>query len=340
MKIPVGLLILFVAIKCIAADWVRAGLSSDTPVWGFRGGLQFAIYPAGFRGDKGGPRGLIRLGYPVLENEKYDLVNYIAVEPVVDGLKGYSELESSHLDNAQGKRFWTGDSTGQTNGTPSLHPGKLWKPEPGVERLDVTLRLEKFDNGAHLYLVVSQRSDRPDEIQLAVFPEKNSAAVDYCILTATMGNYARARQLWLKDQVISSLKLYQDYTGTDFADHTLYSLNQLHLTPQGEVLAALTTDEDNPADVRPFPGSGRWYYRGQKVTQYWKKGAGAFRDDLHVAVNARYAYWKSKQPIPGGISFENFEMRERFYPGQSFIFGITRRTAKELGFDAAPDSTH
>ena len=59
---------------------------------------------------------------------------------------------------------------------------------------------------------------------------------------------------------------------------------------------------------------------------------GTQRDDLHVAVNGRYTYWLSRQPIPGGVAFENFELREGFYDGQKFIFGITRKTPKELGF--------
>lgn len=70
---------------------------------------------------------------------------------------------------------------------------------------------------------------------------------------------------------------------------------------------------------------------GERVTQYWKKPTGAFRADLRVAVNERYTYWQSKQPIPGGIAFENFELREKFYDGQRFIFGITRPSPAELG---------
>ena len=50
-----------------------------------------------------------------------------------------------------------------------------------------------------------------------------------------------------------------------------------------------------------------------------------------MAVNGRFTYWLSRQPIPGGIAFENFEMRERFHDGQRFVFGITRRTPGELG---------
>jgi hypothetical protein len=85
--------------------------------------------------------------------------------------------------------------------------------------------------------------------------------------------------------------------------------------------------------VFPFPGSTRWHYGGFPVTQYWKKPRGTFRDDLRVVVNARSTYWGNHRPIPGGVAFENFEMQERFYDGQKFIFGITRKTPKELGFD-------
>ena len=48
-------------------------------------------------------------------------------------------------------------------------------------------------------------------------------------------------------------------------------------------------------------------------------------------VNGRYTYWRSARLLPGGIAFENFELRERFYDGQKSVFGITRRTPQELG---------
>ncbi|HVM49972.1 MAG TPA: hypothetical protein VMU04_18225 [Candidatus Acidoferrum sp.] len=54
----------------------------------------------------------------------------------------------------------------------------------------MALRVEKFENGAHLRLVVLQRSDRPHEMQLSVFREPDSSPLEYCILTATMGNMA------------------------------------------------------------------------------------------------------------------------------------------------------
>jgi hypothetical protein len=311
-----------------AADWVRPGWSTNQPVWGLRGGLLWAVAPGGFRG--GEPRGLIRLGYPVLAGQRYDLVNFIAVEPIVQGRRGFSELERSRLDGLNGKRIWA-EGTGESTMT-NAAAGYLRKSAGGGEELEVKLRVEKFDNGAHVRLVVHQRSDRPDEIALSLFQEPDSAPLDYCILTATMGNMARTRLLWLKDEVVSSLELYQDYKAKDFAPHRQYPLSHLHRTAEGRVLAGVTNDEPDPAATFPFPGSELWHYAGFKVTQYWAREADTFGDDLHVVVNGRYTYWRSTRPIPGGIAFENFEMQERFRDGQTFIFGITRRTPQELGF--------
>jgi hypothetical protein len=321
-----------------AADWVRAGLNTNQPVWGLVGGLQFAMHPGGFRGRDGGPRGLLRLGYPVLTNEGYDLINFIAIEPIVQGRRGFSELEHSRLDNAPGKRFWADAPTNAPGPGTVLSPGRISQPAPGRELLEVVLRVEKFDNGAHVYLVISQRADQPDEIRFSLHAAADSAPLEYCILTATMGNLARTRQLWLKDEVLSSLKLYPHYRDTGFVDHTIVSLDRLLATSAKEIVAAITTDEAEPAAVRPFPGTRHWYYGGDQVTQYWKKPANSYRPDLQVAVNARYTYWLSRQPIPGGIAFENFEMRERFFDGQHFVFGITRRTPLEMGFKPGVES--
>ncbi|MBA4150577.1 MAG: hypothetical protein H0X66_20890 [Verrucomicrobia bacterium] len=318
-----------------AGEWVRSGINTNQPVWGVRGGLLWAIEPGGFRAQSE-PRGLIRLGYPILSNGNYDLVNFIAIEPIVKGQKAFSELEHSRLDNRQGKRLWGSET--QKEGSTNLWPGKLSTLSNGVEQLEVKVHVEPFDNGANVYLLISQRSDTPDEITLTIHSETNSAAMDYCILTATMGNMARTRELWLNDEMTNSLHLYPDYKGSNFTLHTIYPLDRLWRTASGDVLVAVTTDEDEPHTVFPFPGTFRWHYGGYKVTQFWKKPQGAFRKDLHTAVNARFTYWKRVQPIPGGISFENFELRERFYEGQQFVFGITRKTPAELGFKKSVSS--
>ena len=316
------------AVGSLAADWIRPGVSTNQAVWGIRGGLLWAIPPAGFRG--GEPRGLIRLGYPILADNGYDLINFIAIEPIVGRNRGFSELERSQLDKMPGKRIWAEPSgTSSTNG---LVAGELRKRPDGQEELQVDLHVEKFDNGAHVRLLLVQRSDRPDEIQLSVFREPDSAPLEYCILTATMGNMARTRQLWLSNEVVSSLKVYADYKDNAFAPHKMYPLSRLHRTGEGRVLVAVANDEEDPASVYPFPNSRLWHYAGCKVTQYWAKDPGTFRDDLQVVVNGRFTYWQSSRPIPGGVAFENFELRERFYDGQKFVFGITRETPQELGF--------
>ena len=312
------------------AEWIRAGLHTNLPLWGVRGGLQFAIHPGGFRGLDGGPRGLIRLGYPILTNGANDLVNFIAVEPVVRGRKGFSELEKSALEGVPGKRFWIeppGDSSPN-----SITPGRLTGLQDGVEQLDLTLRVEKFDNGAHVWLSITQRSDTHDEVRFTVHAEPDSAPLDYCILTATMGNMARTRNLWLRDSIVSSLRLYPDYRGVNFAPHTRFALDRLLITPPGDLLVAITNDELDPTVPRPFPNSEIWRYAGARVTQYWKKPRGSWQENLEAVVNARFTYWQSEQPIPGGVAYENFELRERFREGQILVFGITRREPRELGF--------
>ncbi len=321
-----GLVVTAVSALGSGADWVRPGITTNQPVWGIRGGLLWAIPPAGFRGAE--PRGLIRLGYPVLPDDSYDLINFIAIEPIVGRNRGFSELERSLLDDLPGKRIWAEPSgNALTNG---LVPGELRTRPDGQEELQVQFRVEKFENGAHVRLVLLQRSDRPDEIHLSVLREPGSAPLEYCILTATMGNMARTRQLWLKDETVSSLKVYADYKDKGFAPPKEYPLPRLRRTAEGRVLVAVTNDEEDPALAYPFPNSRLWHYAGCKVTQYWAKEAGAFRDDLQAVVNGRYTYWQSSRPIPGGVAFENFELRERFYDGQGFVFGITLKTPQEL----------
>lgn len=320
------------ALMCLAAEpsppstevlespkWARAGMDGDMPRWGVEGHLQWAISDGGRR-DRA-PRGLIRLFAPVLPGEKYELVNFIAVEPIVRGEKGFSELEQSQTDNRQGKRFDVLDPATLKPLDTFLDPGVLETTESGRERLTVHVGVEKFLNGAHVRLKIVQYIDAPDEIELTVEAEEDSADMEYCILTATMGNKTRARVLWLEGETACSLQLYPDFKDAHFAPHTLFPLEKLHKTPEGDVRADITCDESDHLDAGPFP-QPHWQYLGRPIRQYWKKRNGTWKDDLHVAVNARYTYWKSEMPIPGGISFENFEMRERFYDGQKFIFGI------------------
>jgi hypothetical protein len=68
------------------------------------------------------------------------------------------------------------------------------------------------------------------------------------------------------------------------------------------------------------------------ATQYWRAPA---TPGLAVQVNGRTTYWASQAPIPGGISYENFELVAPFAAGQSFTFGVTPEPPQALGFPKA-----
>ena len=311
LKFLVASLMALSALPVLGVEWVQGKFGTNDFVWGAKGGLIFAIPPSGFKERE--PRGLIRLGYPVLTNGGYDLVNFIAIEPVARGRKGFSELEKSKLDGVNGKRIWLISQSADGN------------------KLNVKLGVEPFDNGAEVLLEIEQSSNTPDEILLTTRATTNSAPLDYCILTATMGNMIRARQLWLKDKVVTAAELYPTYADLHFAPHASFALDRLLRLDDGSIIAAITTDEVNPSATQPFNTSNFWHYRGVKVTQYWKQPASGSHAGLSVLVNARHTYYGSRKPIPNGNAFENFEMRQRFGDGQQFIFGITRRTPAELG---------
>ena len=84
-----------------ASEWIRPSGPGQPLTWGRRDGVIFGLSSDG--GIKG-PRGLIRIG--VLEPGKAqpNLLNFIAVEPVVSGpgrrfdRLAFSELEMSQLD--------------------------------------------------------------------------------------------------------------------------------------------------------------------------------------------------------------------------------------------------
>lgn len=81
-----------------------------------------------------------------------------------------------------------------------------------------------------------------------------------------------------------------------------------------------------------------WRYRPFfKIMQYWRKEGTDNDKSLRVRVNGRATYWtggsKNKDSyiaIPRGPAFENFELREDYYPGQKFYFGINMKSAENI----------
>lgn len=314
------------------SQWIRPTKSGDPLLWGRKDGVVFGL-PC--EGGLPGPRGLIRVGVISGKTGTPELLNFIAIEPVVAGRgsrgdrMAFSELESSEMDaGSQGKRLWVGtESSGQLAGSLSarVEGGK------STESLTVRIEVERFKaNGAHVYLLASMESDHPEEIHFAVFHYEDSPQIEELTLTATMGNYERLRWLWLKNQVVDSRKLYRSYRGEDFAEHGTYSLRRMLRTGDGGAIVLCTTNEASP-DLNPnFKAPDHWHYRLGRLTQYWRVAESDIEPNLRVRVNGRQVYWASHAPLGGGVAFENFEVRQKYRPGQTFVFGAVATEPWEI----------
>ncbi len=317
-----------------ASQWTRPEKAGDPLVWGRRDGIVFGLQsPGGIRG----PRGLIRIGLFAPGDPKPQLLNFIAVEPVLAGpgprfdRMAFSELEMSELDpGLRGKRMWVVPQDGQEKGfvggkLETIHAGKAV-----VERLSVRIDVERFTaNNAHVYLIASVDSDHPKELRLSVFAEKDSPPLDELTVTATMGNYERLRLLWLQDRIVTSSGLFADYTGDAFTEKENYPLGDMLRSGEGDAVVFASSNEANPATT-PGNDTAHWPYPLPKLTQYWRVPGRDVQPDLRVRVNARRVYWASTAPLLGGIAFENFEVRQRYVPGQTFIFGISQKEPYSL----------
>lgn len=298
--------------------WVRpsSGLPAE-PRWGHRAGIQIGLAPLP------GPRGLLRLYAPYVDHAAPRVINFVAVEPVPEGstTRGYSELEPSGIDGLPGKIFWTADL-----GSNDLRP--VEEPTPGsvvevdgTEFLRFRVRVERFDNGAAVDVLVSFRSDRPHEVSLSARHRADSAPLARCVLTATMGNYARLRRLHLVDRVVTPSQLWPGFAGDGFAPHARFPLHELVRTGDGAVLVTATPDEADPERAAYDEGTHEhWRYSGRLAEQTWRVPEPD--PQLELLANARATYWASTSRIPGGPAFENVEIVEPYRPGREYIFGI------------------
>lgn len=361
-------------------EWIRPDHSGSAPVWGIRNGIVVALWPAAIEnarpGNDGGPRGLLRIGYE-WKNVIYH-INYIAIEPVVHGNMEFSEISPSQVDGKWGKLMWAGETpelgrfsaTAGTRGVlktdtfrmpgnvTTVHKGKSKKagitavtsavtqPDPQHPERSVLLLyvfMEKFRNGAHPYLRLSIHSERPEELCIEVFQQPDSAPMERCGVTATMGNYSRLRNLYLRHSVVNARQLYAGYQGIDFTEQAPYPANEMLHNKRGDFIAIAQPDESlnelmSWPDTAAYAARWNWRYRPfYKLTQYWRVAAAQADSSLQVRVNGRAKYWSGGNrnaaayiDIPGGPSFENFELRQTYRAGQQFYFGLTRKTIEQL----------
>ncbi len=301
--------------------WVRPARDGNAqPVWGHARGLRAGLHPMS------GPRGLLRIYTPYMGQPDSVLINFIAIEPIVQGesVRGFSELERSRLDDVQGKRFWAADSPeDETPRLPQQFPARGVLGQEGTTKtLTVYVPIEPFDNGAKVYVRLRFRADRPYEVGVAAFARKDSKPLKHCILTATMGNFARLRHLHLQAGVKSARELWPDFKGDGFAPHAVFPLSAMFRNKKGHALFVAAPDEENPAQAEYAPETEFWWkYTGKPATQYWR----CETPDPNMAgqVNGRACYWGGQSPIPGGVAFENFELIEPFSNGAEYWFGVT-----------------
>jgi hypothetical protein len=294
--------------------WLQPDSSNAyAPRWGHPDGIQVGIEP------ELGPRGLLRIFTPYLHNPH--LLNFVAIEPIPAGstTRGFSELEHSALDDVQGKRFWSSHdpADGSPRATTDPVPGVVAVVD-GVERLTVFVHSERFENGAEVVVQVRFRADRPREVSLAAWCRAGGAELDACVLSATMGNYARLRRLHLRDQVVTPGDLWPGFDQTDFTDHARFGLAEMQRAGTA-ALAWVTPDEDDPS-VRNYSAdtAEHWKYDGIRGVQGWRVEQPS--EAVAVQVNARWAYWASTSPIPGGPAFENVEVIDAYRDGEEFVY--------------------
>jgi hypothetical protein len=291
--------------------------------------LAVGLWPAS------GPRGLIRIYAPYLGQRYPRMVNFIAVEPVVNGVRGQSELEIGSESGQSGLTMWTRDTpiSPGARETSAPSPGRIERRD-GTEVLTFYVAMERFRNGARPFLQVLLRADRPHEVGFRVYAADGGAPMEACVLSATMGNYSRLRRLWLCDEVVDARKLWPtfDPDPLGFAPWRSWGRGRL-LRQGGDIIVAAGSDEADPARAHYDPDvSPHWRYEGKAATQYWRTtdAAGAM-----ARVNGRVIYWGDTGRIPGGVSFENFELQVPFAAGQEFWFGVTPEEPTQLGFDPA-----
>ncbi|MET7751449.1 hypothetical protein [Micromonospora sp. NPDC005367] len=299
--------------------WVRPTAEAPAePRWGHADGLQIGLAPLP------GPRGLIRVYAPYLGHARERVVNFFAIEPTPAGTdeRGYSELEWSELDGAPGKRLWSLNDPTDTQPADPLHPARgVVDKDGGVERLTVFIGCERFANGADVYLRATFRADRPHEIAVALFRRDTSVALDRATVSATMGNWARLRRLHLSDRWVTPQELWPGFDGDGFTVHARFGLASMLREPDGAAVVTAEPDEELPVTAAYAEDTrDHWHYLGERATQSWR--AADPGPDLEVLVNGRFCYWASQSPIPGGTSFENFELSEPFADGREYAFAV------------------
>lgn len=310
---------------CQGYEWIRPASNQNEPVWGHKNGIRIGIAPTP------GPRGLVRIYTPYLGLKDQKVFNFLAIEPIAKNTskRGFSEMEMSLLDEVRGKRFWSSNDSLSKKPLTEIANGVIASID-GDQTLTIFIFSETFENGAKPYLRIRFFENRPYEFEVAAYTQPTSVDLEHLIITATMGNFARLRKLYLNESIKLSLDLWPTYKGSAFTEHDFTPVQDMIHDSQGNAYFIATSDEKDLVKVSYSDGTKEhWKYQGMPAVQYWR------RDDpppsLKGLVNGRYVYWASESAIPGGISFENFELVEPFENGVKYIYmELHLKVAKNL----------
>ncbi len=295
----------------------RPNEPQSKPVWGHRDGLRIGLEPTP------GPAGLIRVYTPYLNQQYPRVVNFISIEPSVPGLRGrgQSELEmSQYRPGKRGLVFWASNQPTSDRPPRSLASGVI---DEADDALRLFIHTEPFRNGAHPIIECVFHKARPYEIEFGIHAADDSTDMTSCTLSATMGNFGLLRRIHLaRNRVVAAKDLWSEdvLDGLGFLPWRSWSASDLARTEDGRFFVQLSTDMPSPSSVEYDSSvAPSWRYVGQKATHYWRAESKA---KPLAAVNGRKTYWMSQSPIPGGVAFENFELRMPFSPGQRLWFGV------------------
>ncbi|MEM0898266.1 MAG: hypothetical protein AAGJ79_15465, partial [Verrucomicrobiota bacterium] len=319
---------LFFTLEAQAAEetfvYPGAGVPEDHLVWGLKDGIRLGLHPTR------GPAGLIRVYAPYLGQPYPRVVNYLSIEPMVVGEthREQSELETSRTrPGREGLSFWATNSLDESQSPSTPVHGRI---DPASGNLHVFIHTEPFPNGARPVVECVFDPDRPHEIELITHTAPGGKEMLQCILSATMGNYGQLRRLHLADnQTLHARTLWNEGESLDelgFLPWKTFPPESMERLPDGHYHVELSTDAVDPGKVEHDPGvKSSWRYVGRKAIHYWR----AEPDSApFVAVNARRTYWRSESKIPGGASFENFELNLPFQPGRRLWFGVSPGAGK------------
>ena len=162
-----------------------------------------------------------------------------------------------------------------------------------------------------------------------VFAADDSAPMQSCVLTATMGNYARLRHLQLADRVVEASDVFRSdkIGGWDFYPAHQWPASEL-IHDHGKIKISVTGDTDT---TPPPDGWKGWRYSGVQAEQSWStdERPGVGSPGIVARVNGREMFWGTHVAIPGGVAFENVELVAPFENKQIFTFRVTPRKDQE-----------